>query len=165
MSNKQSSLHYVAYVDEMGLKAYPSDWFIHAAIPLPVVSQLLSITAARNIAMTHGIVAGLCCTVTQLRSCVEQHKCLRCLPYTTIFSVEDDLVKKNAMRIRKHREKITQLTSATLKGSPAEKTTSLQAEFPPPPCSFDLEHTIIKNAYKRMDPVNFEVGCAVCGEL
>jgi len=99
MSNKQSSLHYVAYVDEMGLKAYPSDRFVHAAIPLPIVSQLLSITVARSIAMTHGIVAGSRCTVAQLRSCVGQHKCLCCLPYTTVFSVEDDSVKKNAMRV------------------------------------------------------------------
>ncbi len=97
---------------------------------------------------------------------MEQHECLHCLPYTTVFSVEDDLVKKNTMRVRKHRENIIQLTPATLEGSPAEKTTSLQAKFPPPPCSFDLECTIIKNACKRMDPVNFEeVGCAICGKL
>ena len=39
-------------------------------------------------------------------------------------------------------------------------------KFPPSPCSINLEHSIIKDACRQMDPVNFEeVGCAVCGEL
>jgi hypothetical protein len=42
----RSCLHYVAYVDNVGLKAYPSDKFVHANIPLPMVSQLLSITVS-----------------------------------------------------------------------------------------------------------------------
>ena len=38
--------------------------------------------------------------------------------------------------------------------------------FPPEPASMQLEHDIIRDACKRMDPSNIEeIGCAVCGEL
>ena len=49
--NNQSCL---AYVDDMGLKAYPTDKFFHASIPLQIVSQLLSIvTISRYVATMH----------------------------------------------------------------------------------------------------------------
>ena len=70
ISFDQSYLHYVAYVDKMGLTAYPSDKFVHASIPLPLVSQLLSITFLRYIAMMHGIAVtvGSHCMVAQLKA-------------------------------------------------------------------------------------------------
>ena len=158
---EQSSLHYVAHVDKLDLKGYPSDRFLHADIPLPVATQLLPITVACSFAKIHGVDAGSRCTVAQLRSCVQQHKCLDCPSYITIFSVEDGSIKKNARRTKMYREKKTRLASATL-----DDSESKLPEFPPPPCSIELEHTIIKDVCKRMDPANFEeIGCAVCGEL
>ena len=90
--------------------------------------------------------------------------------------MENDSTTKHAMRSRRYREnlKAAKTTSTTSERfSIAEFTSNrdtterlVHAEFPPLPSSIELEHTIIKDVCKRMDPVNFEeVGCAVCGEL
>ena len=172
----RSILSYVAYVEKVKVETYPSDQFVHANIPLLIVSQLLSLTSARSIAASHGIATGSRCNVAQLRSLVEQHECVSCPLYLTIFSVENDSTTKHAMRSRRYREnmKAAKTTSTTSERfSIAEFTSNrdtterlVHAEFPPLPSSIELEHTIIKDVCKRMDPVNFEeVGCAVCGEL
>jgi hypothetical protein len=103
--NNRSFLHYVAYVDNVSLKAYPSDKFVHACIPLPMVSQLLSITVSRYVAKMHSIAVGSRCTVAQLKTNVDEHECLGCPSYITVFSVEHDSTSKNTARVRKHREK------------------------------------------------------------
>ena len=157
-------LSYVAYVEEDKVNAYPNDQFVHANIPPLIVSQLLDLTNARNIAASHGIATGARCNVGQLRSFVEQHECVSCPPYLTIFSVGNDSATKHAIRSRKYRKNLKdKSTSAT---SEPQTERSIHVEFPPPPSSIELEHTIIKDVCKRMDPVNFEeVGCAVCGKL
>ena len=166
--NNRSRLQYVAYVDDVGLKAYPSDKFVHANIPLPVVSQLLSITVSRYIAMMHGIAVGSHCTVSQLKINVDEHDCLSCASYFTIF-VEHEPVKNNTVstaRVRKHRKKQKAQCPKTASKDSGRSKHPQSIEFPPSPCSIDFEHTIIKDSCRRMDPVNFEeVGCAVCGEL
>ena len=164
--NNQSCLHYIAYVDDAGLKAYPSDKFVHASIPLPMVSQLLSITVSRYIAMTHSIAVGSRCMVAQLKTTVDEHDCLRCPSYITVFSVEHDNTNKSTVRSRKHGEKKNAQNPMTDLKDSSKSEHPKSVEFPPSPCSIDFEHTIIKDACRRMDPVNFEeVGCAVCGEL
>jgi hypothetical protein len=169
--NEQNYLQYVAYVDNVGLNAYPSDTFVYADIPLPKISQLLSITFSRYIATMHGIAVGLRCTVAQLKTNVDEHTCLGCPSYIAVFSVvesvvESELAKQNMVRVRKHREKHKpEAQTAALKDS-GKSEHPQSVEFPPLPCSINFEHTIIKDACRRMDPVNFEeVGCAVCGEL
>ena len=92
----RSYVRFVALVEKIGVgvEAYPNDQFVHADIPLKLASQLLSITVARRIATSHGIFAGSRCNVAQLSSFVEQHECINCLSYLTIFSVESDSKKK-----------------------------------------------------------------------
>ena len=157
-----SFVRFVALVEKVGVdvEAYPIDQFVHADMSLKVSSRLLSITVARQIAKSHGVSAGSRCSVTQLNSYVEQHECINCPSYLTIFTVDSNSTKKNAVRSATYKERKTQSASSLLTVS--EKLD----EFPPPPSSVQLEHAIIKNACKRMDPINFEeVGCAVCGEL
>ena len=133
--NEQSSLRYVAYVDNKGLKAYQSGEFIHANIPLPTVSQLLSITFGRYAAMTHGIPVGSRCTLAQLKSCVEQHQCLSCPTYTTIFSVDKDFVKNSTACTGKFKKR----NAVTKCEGLAEPS---QIVFPLSLCSVESEHTI-----------------------
>lgn len=64
--DSQSQLRYIVHVEEEDLIAYPPDIFVHARIPLPIVSHLHSITIAREVALIHGIIAGSRCTVAQL---------------------------------------------------------------------------------------------------
>ena len=154
--NDQSNLSYIAYVNKMGLKQYPNDKFVFAEIPLPVISQLLNIPFARYTATMHGISVGTRCTVAQLKH-VDCHNCLNCPSYTTVFSVTDNSSTKNANRVRKHREKMAQTAMPTPIHSGNAGTSPKTTEFPPPPCSVDLQHTIIKDACKRMNPVNFRL--------
>ncbi len=162
--NENCNLCYIAYVDEMNLHAYPEDKFLHAKIPLPVVSGLLSITFSRYIAMMHGIAVGSRYTVTQLKTCVDQDDCLGCPQYTTVFSVEHNSNQKNVLHVQKLRENMRSATAVRKASGKIQPPPT--AEFPPPPCNVGLEHTIIKDACKHMHPSNFEeVGCAVCGEL
>ena len=156
----QSIVSYVDFFEKVStsIEAYPKDRFVHADIPLKVASSLLSISVARRIAACHGVSAGSRCSVAQLSSSVEQHKCTNCPSYLIVFSVESNSTKKNAVRTTTYRERKTQLSSTDVSGN--------SDVFPPSPSSVQLEHAIIKNACKRMDPINFEeVGCAVCGEL
>jgi hypothetical protein len=118
----------------------------------------------------HSIAVGSRCTVAQLKTNVDEHECLGCPSYITVFSVEHDSTSKNTTRVRKHREKQktqSPMTDSDLKESgKSGHPPSHSVEFPPSPCSVDFEHTIIKDASRRMNPINFEeVGCAVCGEL
>jgi hypothetical protein len=109
------------------------------------------------------IAVGSRCTVAQLKTNVDEHDCCDCPSYITVFSVEHNTTNKSTARSRKHREKKKALSPMTgLKVSGKFQS----VEFPPSPCSIDFEHTIIKDACRRMNPINFEeVGCAVCGEL
>ena len=161
----RSHVRFVALVERAGVdvEAYPNDQFVHADIPLKLATQLFSITIARSIARSHGISAGSRCNIAQLSSFVEHHECINCLSYLTIFSVESDSKRKNVVRSTTYRERKTQSALAACEDL---KSTEFLVEFPPSPCSVQLEHAIIKDACKRMDPINFEeVGCAVCGEL
>ena len=159
--NDRNFLAFVGYVEKERLDGYPKDRFIHADIPPLVLSQLLTLAIARSVAASHGIATGSRCSTGQLKLFVEQHECVSCPSYLAVFSAVDDLATKHAIRNRKYRK--------NLKTAECASTTSeqlIQAEFPPQPSSIQLEHTIIKDVCKRMDPVNFEeVGCAVCGEL
>ena len=166
-----SFLCYVAYVEKMNVNAYPIDLFVHANIPPLVVSQLLKLSVARSIAASHGIAAGSRCSVEQLKLLLEHHECISCPSYLTIFSVVSDPATKRASRNKKYYTKILKPASA---GTISEQLfdpihsefPATHLQFPPAPCSIELEHTIIRDACKRMDPQNFEeVGCAVCGEL
>ena len=75
----------------------------------------------------------------------------------SLFSVE----KSAAM---KHVDRSVRSLIAAKNLTPREKKTTVS--FPPEPASKDLEHAIVRDACKCMDPQNFEeVGCAVCGEL
>ena len=150
MADPQSRLRFVAHVEGEGLTAYPPDIFVHARIPLPIVSHLLSITVAREIASIHGVTAGSRCTAAQLRSCVENHECKKCLSYITVFAVEKSVAKQNVDRVTKWKEKAVELRK--------EKKIAMDRDtvFPPEPASMQLQHDIIRDACRRMDQSNIE---------
>ena len=127
LGHDRSFLSYVAYVKKMDVKAYPDDQFVHANVPPLVVSQLLNLTVAKSIAASHGIVTSSRCTVAQLRSFVEQHECVNCPSYLTVFSVESDPATKHAIRNRNYRKNLKAHEQLTQKTEPQAQAT----EFPP----------------------------------
>ena len=135
-----SILCYVAYIEKVNIKAYLNDQFFHTVIPPLVVSQLLNLTVARSIVASHGIVTGSHCNAAHLKSLVEQHECISCPSYLTIFSVESDPATKHAICTRNYRKK---KMASTMSGRSTDS-----AEFPPTPSSIELEHNIIRDVCK-----------------
>ena len=106
MADSQGGLRYVAHVEGEGLTAYPPNIFVHARIPLPILSHLLSITVVRKIALIHGVTAGSHCTTAHLQTCLENHECQKCSSYVTIFAVEKSAAKKNVDCATKSKAKL-----------------------------------------------------------
>ena len=167
-----STLHYVAHVDEVtGLKNYPPSKYVYAAIPLVSMVDVLSLANMRAIATLHGIAAGSRCNAITLKSYIGKHSCSKCTGHITVFSIEKNSAKKQVDRTVKSIMKKKALDVSVKNSTPSKKEKPatdniISISFPPEPASRDLEHAIIRDACKRMDPENFEeVGCAVCGEL
>jgi hypothetical protein len=159
----RSTLIYAAHVDEVGLKNYPSNEYVYAVIPLISMVDVLTLANVRAIATLHGIDVSSRCNATSLRSYINEHSCSKCTGHITVFSIERNAAAKHVDRSARSTARAN-----TLKASKKEMSATDDASisFPPEPASKDLEHAIIRDACKRMDPENFEeVGCAVCGEL
>lgn len=160
--SQESMFRYVAHVDDVGLLAYSSAQFVHTNIPLCELFKFLPVSHAWKVASIHCIPAGSCCNIAELLTHVENHSCLRCSSYLTVFSVEMNNKQLNSKCVAKCREQKPKL--------PENKSTVPKApmvsEFPPAPASSDLTNSILSKACKKMHPEAIgEAGCAVCGEL
>ena len=155
---QDSRLRYVGHVDEIELLTYSTPQFVHTSIPLNELFTFLPLTHARKIAATHGISVGSRCSAMQLMMLIENHSCIRCRTFFTVFSIEPTPEKLTARRVAKFTAK---------EGPRKVKEGPLQSpEFPPPPADYKLTHTILSNICSKMKPANLEeAGCAVCGEL
>ena len=168
--DKRCMLLYAAHVDEIGLKNYPPSKYVYATIPLISIVDVLSLANVRAIATLHGIAVGSRCNAASLKSYVAKHSCSKCTGHVTVFSFEKNAAEKQVDRTVKSVAKANALKASDKKPTTTKKeipaTNEINISFPPEPASKDLEHAIIRDACKRMDPENFEeVGCAVCGEL
>ena len=122
--------------------------------------DILTLANVRAIAVLHGIDVSSRCNATLLRSYIDEHSCSdcsKCMGHITVFSIEKSAAAKQVDRSAK----------STMKANAsALKASAIPISFPPVPASKDLEHVIIRDACKCMDPENFEeVGSAVCSEL
>jgi len=169
--DKRSKLLYAAHVDAVaGLKKDPPDKYVYAAIPLISMVDMLSLVNVRAIAKLHGIAVGSRCNATSLKSYIGEHSCFSCTGHITVFSVEKSAAEKQIDCTVKSVEKGSALKASDKNMTHRKKempaNDNICISFPPKPASKDLEHAIIRDACRRMDPENFEeVGCAVCGEL
>ena len=157
---KDSAFHYVAHVDEAGLLKYPHPAYVHCKMPLEELLHMLPVTHAQKIAKLHGLSPGSRCTQKHLLMCAENHSCLRCSSYFTIFSVEESARKLGAKRVAKHK------SSKKLDAESDPSVEPATYNFPPEPADANLVNTILSKACKKMQPMNLqEGGCTVCGEL
>ena len=102
---EDSVFRYVAYVDELGLLAYPPPQFVHASVPLNDLIAFLPVSHAWKIAATHGISVGSRCTAAQLLMLVKNHSCVRCCVLFTVFSMGPGPGKLNVRWVIKCRKK------------------------------------------------------------
>jgi hypothetical protein len=157
---------YVSHVDEIELLAYTSPQFVHTSVPLNKLFTFLPLPHARKIAAIHGISVGSRCSTMQIMMLVENHSCVRCRTFFTVFSVEltpEQLTARRVVKCRSKKGPQKPLQKPLKK--PLQKPLQT-TEFPPRPADYNLTHTILSNICRKMNPANLEeAGCAVCGEL
>ena len=180
---KDYVFRYVAHVDAVGLLEYSPLAYIHCKMPLEELLPMLPVVHARKIATLHGSAPGSRCTQKHLLTCIENHSCLRCDSYYTVFSAEESNRKKQASKhaakykaSKKLDATVASKPAATVVSKPAAMVVSKPAatvaskpatyDFPPEPADAILTNTILSKACEKMQPKYLqEGGCAVCGEL
>jgi hypothetical protein len=155
---------YVTHVDDIGLLAYPSPQFVHTSVPLNELFTFLPLSHARKIAAIHGISVGSRCSTMQIMMLIENHSCIRCRTFFTVFSIELTPDRLAALRRVKCRAKKGPQKQLQI---PPQPQKPLQIpEFPPCPADYNLTYSIISDICNKMKPAMIEeAGCAVCGEL
>ena len=155
---KDSVFRYAAHVNEADLLKYPCPAYIHCKIPLEELVPMLTVVHARKIISLHGLSPGSRCTQKHILKCIENHSCLCCSSYFTVFSVEEGSRKLGSKRVAKYK--------ASKKLDPSESTEPSTYDFPPEPADANLINTILSKSCNKMQPMYLqEGGCAVCGEL
>ena len=168
---RKSRVCYVCHVNDVGLLSYSGPPYIHANIPLSILFKLITSSDARKVAADHGISVRARCNAAELHSLVVNHSCLKCSSQFSVFSSKPNEKQLGAERAKKYRGKSQANPTVPVifpQANPASScgSHSSQPEFPPDPASDSLEHLILTNACKKMQPDSFtEAGCAVCGEL
>jgi hypothetical protein len=158
---QDSMLRYVGHVDEIELLTYSSPEFVRTSVPLNVLFTFLPLVHARKIAAVHGISVGSRGSTMQLMMQIENHSCIRCRTFFTVFSLEPTPEKLTARRVANFKAK-----EASRKAKIDPQKTLQTHEFPPAPADYSVTHAILSNICSKMKPLNLEeAGCAVCGEL
>ena len=85
---------YVDHVMDTKLLNYPQDQYIYTSIPLHTLCELIPISKARKVAFIHGVSAGSRCTATHLLASTDNHSCLACSKYSSVF-----IANKNAAQL------------------------------------------------------------------
>jgi hypothetical protein len=153
---------FVDHVDDTGLLPYPvKQDFVHVNIPLPYLIPHLPVRLIHKIARIHHIPFGSHEPKKDLLLHFENHNCVSCHSYVSVFSVMMGPLFKDRIRKQLHVPKPhakNQMTEDTGAGH--------VYPFPPPPLSPDLSRSIITDFCNDSLPSRFEeAGCAVCGEL
>jgi hypothetical protein len=104
--------------------------------------------------------------------CFENHSCLHCNSYFTVFLVEKSTRKLASKHVARYKafKKLDPLTTKRIIKHKASKelnpsTKPATYDFPPEPADACLINTILSKACKKMQPKYLQEGCAVCGEL
>jgi hypothetical protein len=180
--NISARFTYIDHVNDIDILAYPSEAFLHTSIPIHQLFEIISVTNAKKIAPIHKICLSSRCSVDDVRQSSQNHSCLACAKYSTIFSQEKSTKQLGAERVIKLRKKSDHHSKQSCKSKAATKSTNASSapilksdkaseviendNFPPNPLDKIQAHTIMSAACKKMLPENIEEGgCAVCGEL
>ena len=98
------------------------------------------------------------CTVAHLLASTENHSCLACSKYSSVFvanknsaqlGVDHVLKSRKVHTIRKKSKKFTDQPASSDFRTKTKNTTDLATEFPPTVADNDLCHTIALNVCKK----------------
>ena len=92
--NSTAHFKYVDHVTDTKLLNYPQDQYIYTSIPLHTLCELIPISKARKVAFFHGVSAGSRCTAAHLLASTDNHFCLACSKYSSVF-----VASKNAAQL------------------------------------------------------------------
>jgi hypothetical protein len=161
--------YFTGHVWSSELHEYMAPCFLSLNIPLEVLTQLVPIGTARNIACLHGISAGSRATVTELQQHFKQHKCGQCAGLITVLSIEIEQQTEKQPVVRL----ITNLNIEQQSGKEPVVANHIKLDtkkdknpFPPEPMTSGKVQKIIQSACTSMQATCIEEsGCAVCGQL
>jgi hypothetical protein len=95
---------YLDHVRDTKLLNYPEDQYIYTSIPLHILCELIPISKARKVASIHGVSAGSRCTATHLLASTENHSCLACSKYSSVFVANKNSAQLHVDRVLKSRK-------------------------------------------------------------
>jgi hypothetical protein len=165
---------YIDHVRDTELLNYPQDQYIYTNIPLHTLCELIPISKARKVAFIHGVSAGSRCTATYLLARTDNHSCLACSKYSSVFVADKNSAQLCVDCVLKSRKSHSNGKKSKKCANPSSKYVRTKSgnynnpatEFPPSVADNDLLHTIASSVCKKMNKSNIEeAGCAVCGEI
>ena len=159
---------YVDHVRDTKLLNYPQDQYIYTSIPLHTLCELIPISKARKVAFIHGVSAGSRCTAKHLLASTDNHSCLACSQYSSVFVAYKYTDQHHVDHVHPKGKKSKKCANPSSKyvRTKSGNSNNLATEFPPSIADNDLLHTIASRVCKKMDKSNIEeAGCAVCGEI
>ena len=106
-SNISTTAHFrfVDHVDNIKILEFPESEYIHAAIPLYALFELLPVVKARKVASIHGFSAGSRCNQAQLLDATVNHSCLACTTHSSIFVPDKNSAQLHVDNVVKSRKK------------------------------------------------------------
>jgi hypothetical protein len=181
---KENAFVFVDYVDSTGRLSYPADkLFVHASIPLENIVSFLPVKMLLKIAKLHHLSIGTHLPKCEIIRSFDNHSCVSCNLFHSVFSVVDSksLKAKNRMRALRHNlneshkppsvpesfDKKLLERKADVVLFPLDPILE-PVEYPPPPLNDTQTHKIISNfcANLKSNKTSIEeAGCGVCGQL
>jgi len=127
---------FVDHVDDSGKVSYPNQQnFVHTNIPLLDLIPHIPVKMIQKIARIHHITIGSHVSKKNMISYFENHNCVSCSLFLSIFSITMSWTMKDCLRKLKTTKEPASVT--------IEQNTN-QWPFPPPPLSSQLSHSFIK---------------------
>ncbi|PPR07612.1 hypothetical protein CVT24_004165 [Panaeolus cyanescens] len=160
-SDVERRYRFVDHIPPDEVEKYQAEEFVILKPHVAELSRMLTLTASRGIAKTHGMHIKARATGKEMRDIMASHHCSKCETHVTVFIKLLSEKELNKNRVNSHR--------SSKKASPPSFSTcdAVNDEiFPPHPVDNCTRDQVINSACKRMSPSSFEEsGCAVCGEL
>jgi len=165
----KTAFKFIGHVDSTGLSLHPEQkGFVCLKMPLTVLVPNLTATMTCQVAKIHKIQLGSHVGKAEQASYFECHDCVACNLFTSVFepvlTAEAKEQEHKQLRCAKaHHLKLDTLTSE-LPGNISDSEDT--CNFPPPPLTDKLSHTVISAFCAEASPAILqEAGCAVCGCL
>lgn len=159
-------LKYLNHVEHDTLGKYSTEkGFVHSRNPVDILSTNASIMTLKKLAQIHHIKIGSMHTSNTIALLFENHSCINCSLYYSVFVVVQSRRKKEK-KAEKNVMKIAFKVEHQLEDQTAGLNEIVSSDFLPPPANKSVSERIIREFCTASSTENIEEDvCAVCGTL